>query len=42
VFEPDSYGPVRFALQEDGEIIKLTAAGLATRLVDEGKSMIPK
>ena len=42
VFEPDSYGPVRFVSQEDGDIVKLSATALAQRLRAEGKSLIPQ
>lgn len=35
VYEPDAYGPVRFALQEDGAVVKLSPADLRKRLVDE-------
>jgi hypothetical protein len=35
VFEPDAYGPFRFALQENGTVVKLTAAELSARLHQE-------
>ncbi len=35
VYEPDNYGAVRFALQEDGAVVKLSPADLKARLVDE-------
>ncbi len=35
VYEPDAYGPVRFALQEDGVVVKLSPADLRKRLVEE-------
>lgn len=38
VFEPDSYGSIRFVLQEDGDIVKLSASELATRLLEETRS----
>jgi hypothetical protein len=35
VFEPDTYGSRRFALQADGSVVKLSAGELAQRLVEE-------
>lgn len=35
VFEPDAYGAVRFALSEDGEVIKPTPGALAQRMTAE-------
>ncbi len=34
-YEPDAYGPIRFALLEDGTLVKLSPAELKERLVRE-------
>jgi hypothetical protein len=39
-YEPDAYGPVRFALQEDSSVVKLSPADLKTRLITEIDSEI--
>ena len=39
-FEPDAYGAKRFALQADGSVVKLSAADLAKRIVDEAKQEV--
>lgn len=40
-YEPDAYGPVRFALLEDGSVVKLSPTELRQRLAEEVTPQLP-